>query len=55
MQTKAESSVTRKSEHLNDLSTSPSISVAALGSDFEKEMLLIMERFSSSNQATILK
>jgi hypothetical protein len=57
MQTRAESSAAKKSEHLNtSLSASSWKSVVAgLGSDFEKEILLIVDKLISSNQATILK
>lgn len=54
IQTRAESSVTMKSEHLN-VSTSGEKSVeASLGSVLENDILLMVERFKSSNHATTL-
>lgn len=56
MQTRAESSVTRKSLHLKTESTSSVKSViAGLGSVFENEIDLIVDKCKSSNQATTLK
>ena len=56
MQTRAESSVTKKSEHLKVLSTSLIKSVeAGLASVLEKEILFIVDKFKSSNHATTLK
>jgi len=57
MQTRAESSVTRKSEHLKTSLAaycSWKSVTAGLGSDLEKEMLLMVYKFNFSNQATTL-